>query len=381
MLMSRVATDDQRPAVLQVSPDPSGRGGMASVVSGLLASPLAERYRFDSITTHRKGSALERVGVALRGSGELLVWCAAHRGGLVHVHTTMRGSMYRKAVVILLARALHHPVLVHAHAGPGDIRAFAAALPPFARGFIRASLRRAQSIVSVSAASARAIEEAFGITGVGVIPNAAPALPAQTGPPPADAALFLGGFDNAVKGGRDLLDALPALLDAAPSLRIELAGPGDPPPELADLDGDRVRWRGWLDAEAKGDALAATGIVLIPSRSEGLPVVLLEAMAYGRAVVATAVGGIPDLLRDGVDGLLVAPADKSALVTAVARLAGDPAAVARYGRSARIRVSDLDESEIVERVDAIYRALLTGSAHQRESPTTSTRRTEGGQGG
>jgi glycosyltransferase involved in cell wall biosynthesis len=350
---------------------------MASVVSGLLASPLSERYRFDSITTHRKGSVLERVGVVLQGGGELLVWCAAHRGGLVHVHTTMRGSMYRKAVVILIARALRLPVLVHVHAGPGDIRAFAAALPPFARGFIRASLRRAQSIVSVSAASARAVEEEFGLAEVGVIPNAAPPRPAQVGSPPADAALFLGGFDNAVKGGRDLLDALPALLDAAPSLRIELAGPGDPPPELADLDGERVRWRGWLDAEAKRAALAATGIVLIPSRSEGLPVVLLEAMAYGRAVVATDVGGIPDLLRDDVDGLLVGAGDRNALVTAIARLADDPARVARYGQSARIRVSELDESEIVERVDAIYRALLTRSAHSREPPTTTTTRAEG----
>jgi glycosyltransferase involved in cell wall biosynthesis len=353
---------------------------MASVVSGLLASPLAERYHFDSITTHRKGSVLERAEVALRGGGELIVWCATHPGGLVHVHTTMRGSMYRKAVVILLARALRHPVLVHAHAGPGDIRAFAAGLPPFARDFIRASLRRAQAIVSVSAASARAIEEAFAITGVGVIPNAAPPRPAQIGPPPADAALFLGGFDNAVKGGRDLVDALPALLDAAPSLRIELAGPGDPPPELADLDGDRVHWSGWLNVEAKRDALAATGIVLIPSRSEGLPVVLLEAMAYGRAVVATEVGGIPDLLRDGVDGLLVAPGDRNALVTAIAGLADDPARVARYGQSARIRVSELDESEIVERVDAIYRALLARSAHQPESAATTARRAEGRQG-
>src|SRR6202012_1536160 len=133
-------------------------------------------------------------------------------------------------------------------------------------------------------------------------------------------------------------DALPALLDAAPSLRVELAGPGEPPPALADLDGERVRWRGWLDAEAKSEALAATGIVVIPSRSEGLPVVLLEAMAYGRAVVATDVGGIPDLLRDDVDGVLVGAGDRNALVSAIARLADDPARVARYGQSARIRV-------------------------------------------
>jgi glycosyltransferase involved in cell wall biosynthesis len=334
---------------------------MASVVAGLLASPLAERYELDSITTHRTGSVLWRVRVAVRGGSKLLVWCALHRGGLVHVHTTMRGSIYRKAVVILMARALRQPVLVHVHAGPGDIRAFAAQLAPIGRSFLRAALRRGQSIVSVSSASARAIEEAFGLAGVGVIPNAAPARPARVGPPSADAALFLGGFENPVKGGLDLLAALPAMLDAAPSLRIELAGPGDPPRELGSFDAERVRWSGWLDPEAKRSALAAAGIVLMPSRSEGLPVVLLEAMAYGRAVVATSVGGIPELLRDDVDGLLVAPGDPNALVTAVTQLVSDPARVARYGGNARSRAGEFDESRIVDRVDAVYRALLACS--------------------
>ncbi len=196
----------------------------------------------------------------------------------------------------------------------------------------------------MSAASARAIEEAFGLAEVGVIPNAAPARPVRVAPPSADAALFLGGFENPVKGGLDLLAALPAMLDAAPSLRIELAGPGDPPRQLASLDAERVRWSGWLDSEAKRNALAAAGIVLMPSRSEGLPVVLLEAMAYGRAVVATSVGGIPELLRDDVDGLLVAPSDPNALVAAVTQLVGDPARVTRYGANARSRAGEFDES-------------------------------------
>ena len=331
---------------------------MAAVVSGLLASPLAERYALESITTHRAGSALERIGVALRSGGQLLVWCARHPRGLVHIHAAVRGSLYRKACAILIARALRRPVLVHIHAGPGDIDAFAARLGPLGRGFLRASMRRAQAIVSVSEASARAVTDAFGLGEVGVIPNAAPAVPARVSPAPAQAALFLGGFEDPAKGGLDLVRALPALLQEAPALRIQLAGPGEPPPELERLLAERVRWSGWLDPEQKARALEEAGMVVLPSRSEGLPVVLLEAMAHGRAVVATRVGGIPELIADDVDGVIVAPGDQCALVAACAGLTGDTARLTRLGAAARRRVAELDERSVVERLDALYRRLL-----------------------
>lgn len=331
---------------------------MAAVVRGLLASPLGERYALSAITTHRDGSALTRVWVAARGGTELGVWCVKHPHGLVHIHAAVRGSLYRKAFAILLARTLRRPVLLHLHAGPGDIAAFAVRLGPIRQWFLRGALRRANAIVSVSAASARAVGSAFALEEVGVVPNAAPPAPADVGPAPADVALFLGGFDDPAKGGCDLLDALPALLEAAPKLQVMLAGPGDPPPELLQLADERVRWCGWLDNDAKRRALAEAGIVLIPSRSEGLPMVLLEAMSYGRAIVATRVGGIPELLSDDVDGVLVAPRDEHALVTATAELARDSPRVERLGAAARRRVAVLAEHDVIEHIDATYRLLL-----------------------
>ena len=331
---------------------------MAAVVSGLLASPLAERYALESITTHRAGSALERIGVALRGGVQLLVWCARHPRGLVHIHAAVRGSLHRKACAILIARAFRCPVLLQVHAGPGDLEAFADRLGPLGRGFLRASMRRAQAVVSVSEASASALADAFDLGEVGVIPNAAPAGPARVGPGPADAALFLGGFDDPAKGGVDLVRALPSLLQEAPALRIQLAGPGEAPPELERLLGERVCWSGWLDPDQKARALEDAAMVVLPSRSEGLPVVLLEAMVYGRAVVATRVGGIPELIDDDVDGVIIAPGDQRALIAACAGLTGDAARLTRLGAAARRRVAELDEHSVVERLDALYRGLL-----------------------
>jgi glycosyltransferase involved in cell wall biosynthesis len=348
----------RRPAVVHVAPDPQGRGGMAAVVRGLLASPLAERYELESITTHRTGSAPLRLGLALSGYIRLLAWCIRNPDGLVHVHAAVRGSIHRKAIAILVARALRRPVLVQIHAGPGDIDDFLARLRPAGRGFLRAALARAQSVVSVSEASSGAVAAAFGLRAVGVIANAAPEGPDTVEPPPADVALYLGGFEDPAKGGLDLVAALPALLQAAPTLSVRFAGPGEPPAALTGLGGGRVSWCGWLDADAKARALAEAGIVLLPSRSEGLPVVLLEAMAHGRAVVATRVGGIPEVLRDEIDGVLVDPGDADALVRATAQLSRDPKKLARLAGAARGHVAQLSEARIVERLDVTYRALL-----------------------
>lgn len=109
--------------------------------------------------------------------------------------------------------------------------------------------------------------------------------------------LYVGGFEDSVKGADVLLSALPAILQAAPRARVTIAGPGDPPKEvgqlLSGLPG--VRWIGWLDAAAKRQAFACAEVFVLPSGSEGMPNAMLEAMAYGHAVVASSVGGVPDV--------------------------------------------------------------------------------------
>ena len=86
---------------------------------------------------------------------------------------------------------------------------------------------------------------------------------------------------------------------------------------------------------------------------------LLEAMAWGRAIVATAVGGVPEVLSDGENGLVVPPADPPALAAALARLAADAGLRARLASAARERARRLNAEEVTDRLDAIYRRLLS----------------------
>jgi glycosyltransferase involved in cell wall biosynthesis len=137
----------------------------------------------------------------------------------------------------------------------------------------------------------------------------------------------------------------PTLLDAAARLAgrrftLEVVGDGPERPELESrhaelaLDG-RVRLGG-----ERGDVpelLARADVVVLSSRSEGLPVSVIEAMAAGLPVVASSVGGLPELVADGETGILVPAGDAVALADALARLLDDPELRRSYGAAARRR--------------------------------------------
>jgi glycosyltransferase involved in cell wall biosynthesis len=170
---------------------------------------------------------------------------------------------------------------------------------------------------------------------------------------------------------------VPTLLEAARRLRPVPGGGAsvfvlgdDPRPggahgaELRRLAGapglaGRVHFFGWVeDAEA---AAADFDVQVVCSRAEPFGLATLEGMARGRPVVATAAGGSPEIIRDGVDGLLVPPDDPEALARSLDRLLGDPALRRRLGEAARRRVAaDFSLAAMLDRVEAVYERVLAG---------------------
>jgi glycosyltransferase involved in cell wall biosynthesis len=348
---------------------------MEAVLRDLMASPLGTRYRFHLIASYRTNRPVRRMLDFITALGSLARWCRGDGPRLVHIHSAVRGSLYRKSVCVALTALAGRPVVLQLHAGAGDIDAFAARLGPVRRALLGAAMRRADVVMSVSRAGARRIEENFAVEGIMVVPNPAPAvngvLPVAA---PAEAngsdpqALFLGGFANPAKGGQVLLRALPAILDACPGLRVTLAGSDAPPDELTALQRSYpgIRWAGWLDHGAAREQLAQCDVFMMPSVSEGMPVALLEAMAYARAIVATPVGGIPDVVSDDAEAILVAHGDPAALTTGVLRAVGDRELRARLGRAAQARVEEeFNREKIFGRIAAIYDELLARQTSAR----------------
>ena len=238
-------------------------------------------------------------------------------------------------------------------------------LGPVRLALIRWAFRQADAVIAVSAASAAEVQRIFAFTSVDVVPNAAPDVHADaTGRPPESAPptiVYLGGFANPAKGSDVLFAALAELLAAGAELEVLLAGPGEPaaqPPAL--LESPRVRWDGYLSEEPKAAAMRDAQVFVMPSVSEGMPVALLEAMAYGLAIVATTVGGIPEVAEHGANAILVEPDDSIALALALGQLLADPELRGRLGRAARARAEHLNGVEVFGRLEALYETVAAG---------------------
>src|SRR5437763_291119 len=139
-------------------------------------------------------------------------------------------------------------------------------------------------------------------------------------------ALFLGHLE-AAKGIYDLLDALAGVRSAVPDVRLACAGDGDRigVARYAENLGiaEAVKFTGWVGPSGKRALLEHAAVFALPSYEEALPVSLIEAMSAGVPVVATPVGGIPEVVADNTSGFLVAPGDKGALERARRRLLVD----------------------------------------------------------
>lgn len=148
------------------------------------------------------------------------------------------------------------------------------------------------------------------------------------------------------KGHVVLIEAFRLLKKRGACPRLVLVGDGDLRPEIERAIAghgleSQIVLTGWGDEQAVRAAIIASRAMVLPSFAEGLPVVIMEAMALERPVITTYVAGIPELVRDGVDGLLVPAGDAAALADAVERLMTmDAAQLAEMGRTARERVGE-----------------------------------------
>jgi glycosyltransferase involved in cell wall biosynthesis len=307
----------------------------------------------------------------LGGLGDILRLCAGLRPHVIHCHLSdavflgVAASLFAGGSRVIITK--HTPVLFPERR-PFDPRNV------LRKAVLWLTYRRAAAIAAVSEQTRRALLATFGlspgrvvtiINGVPIPPDGAPrplALRAGLGLAPDDVAVVNVGRLVPVKGQIHLVRAMAGLAGRHPRLKLFIAGEGPCREELTraieehSLAG-RVRLLG--DRSDVAALWAAADMAVVSSLSEGTSLALIEAMAAGRPIVATAVGGNLDLLADGQSALLVPSGDAGALGAAIGRLADDPALGERLGRTAR------DQAKAhygVDRVVAAYAALWEGTS-------------------
>ncbi len=287
---------------------------------------------------------------------------------LAHVHVSSYGSTFRKYFISKKLVENNIPFILHNHGG--RYARFYSRLPEMLKRRIIQMFRWAKGAIVLSQQSHQFHRQIVGDPGypIWIVPNPIerPSVLSLPPPPPPLRLLFLGRLDSN-KGADRALQALALLpADVRSQVRLYMAGDGavEAMQDLARQLGisEQVEIRSWIEGDEKERWLRESHVFTLPSRAEGLPMAMLEAMAYGKAVIASSVGGIPEWLTEGQEGFLVSPDDIPALSEAIQRLVEAPELCRQMGLRAHQRVEPLSVENYCQQLRDIYEQVLVGTS-------------------
>jgi len=336
-------------------------GGMTEVVRCYSAAGVFDLWPLRYISTYAGRGFSNKLRPWALALCTVLFRLARRRVALIHVHSAAYGSFWRKSVLCAMALAFRVPYIVHLHDGRlADF--YQRGCNRLAKSWVRAVLRKAARVVVLSrhwGDVVRKIEPAARTTIIGN-PVLVPAvLPPQQHP--ARKVLFLAWLHED-KGVLDLMRAMPIVLRSVPDATFVLAGSGDAD-SIANLARSlrvehALRLPGWVNGKGKDELLRQSDVFVLPSYYEGLPVGALEAMACGVPVIATRVGGIPDVIEDRVNGLLLEPGQPEALARALIAMLTDDALRSRLREAAHSTVYErYSAGSVIGHLETLYREL------------------------
>ena len=351
-------------------------GGIATFCQALLDSPLAGLVDLRFVQTSSRARFLSSSGKAtgtniveaLKDCGRFFRACAAERPAIAHICTAVGASFLKNGLCVVLARAMGCRVVLHPHCSFDRLYAG----PRLWKWYCNRIFRLSSGVVVLS-------EEWFAlrelVPGVKLhyLPNAIDIRPYREVASrrsrtegQAIRLLYLGHLAE-VKGTDDLLEAFKILDAGGKPVALDLVGDflfEQDEARLAaavggaSVPGKTVRLVPPVWGEDKLACFERADIFVFPSHYEGMPMAVLEAMAAGLPVVATAVGGIPELVSDGVNGVLTPPRAPRDLSRALEKLCRDASLRSRMG-DLNLRLSqDHDIGAYALKLAAIYQGIL-----------------------
>lgn len=327
-------------------------------------------------TVHDAGIEIVRVPSLVRNPSLLRDWRAYrelvalfrdHRYDIVHTHTSKAGYLGRMA-----AAKARVPIVVHTPHGHIFFGYFNRLLTAFYTLLERQAARKTDRLIELTQ---RGIEQHLA-EGVGTreqwtsIFSGIDPMPFEDAGAQRDqtrAALgvmprefLVGGVGRLepVKGFSYFVRAARIIAESLPSARFILVGDGSERAALehAAKSGPRIEFLGMRDDVPA--LMAAMDVCIVPSINEGMGRVILEAGAAGTPVVATNVGGIPEVVREATTGLLVRPCDETGIASAVLSLAADPVLRKRMGEAAREHAKQFTLARMVGMIESLYETLV-----------------------
>lgn len=350
------------PNVLMIGPSPDAQGGMATVEKNILDAIESRGDRAVFVSTCAEGSKPKKLAVAVWAYIKYLA--EIKECDLIHVHMASRGSFDRKRVFMQAAFRRGTPVVLHLHGSEFGVW-FKEECTDEKRTQIRDTFGKCSKILVLSEEWREFILN-NGICPapkVAVLHNAVYVPEENVTDYTANNVLFMGRLD--VRKSPDvLLKAAQKVLASHPDAQFTFAGDGNVSfyKAMANDFGilGNCRFTGWVTGEAKKRLFQANSIYCLPSKNEGMPMSVLEAMSHGLATLSTPVGGVPQVISDGENGRLFPVDDYGTLSSLLKSLMEDCNTKKKIGEAGRERIaSDFGMDSFVSRMIAIYNEVTT----------------------
>lgn len=348
------------PKVLMIGPSLDAMGGISTVENNIMKWSDRNEDSIEFISTTAEGGKFKKLFFALGAYMKYL--SRLNACDLVHVHMASRGSYRRKKIFMRAAFFRNKPVLLHLHGSEFGVW-FDQECGEAERRDISHYFERCSKVIVLSEEWKEfLLKRRIGsLDRIVVVHNAVDVPEVNSIDYSCNTVLFMGRLD--VRKSPDLLlRAAVHVLKSHPDARFVFGGDGDVSryEQLAEELGidDKCSFLGWAKGEKKDEAFRNSSIFCLPSKNEGMPMSVLEAMSYGLATISTPVGGVPQVITDGVDGILFPVDDVDALSSKLEDLMSDTSYKEMIGIQGRARIEEtFSLAAFMSRLGLVYEEI------------------------
>jgi len=336
------------------------KGGISTVIKGYLGSDLAKEHTIYLVASHVDGHKLFKLIKAVSGLIEALFYLLIKGIDIVHVHGGDIISFKRKFYYVKIARLTKCKVIYHHHGA--DFMSQYKYLSKKWKDRVKRTFERVDLLICLSESWRESIQRIAPGATIEIIPNCIE-LPNIFGEKAnTHVRLTFLGLIGDRKGIFDLIRVVKRLIEEAHQIRLTIGGNGETKRllrEIKELEIENaVKYCGWIGYKERDSILRETDIFVLPSYAEGMPMSILEAMAYSVPVVSTFVGGIPELVLDGETGFLFESGDLDEMYRKIAYLIQDEKLRKKMGRKGRELIrTNHNIQQATQKVSAIYNSL------------------------
>lgn len=343
--------------IVMIGPDYKSRGGIASVIATYFDFGMMAKWPIIFLPTHIEAGKWRKLLHAIFSLFGFIKLLSLRKVGILHVHVARRNSFWRKSIFMQCAFFFGCPVLIHLHSG-GFPAFYEQECGVIKKYLIRYFLHNASALI-VLTDSWRDAYTKFEPKNIVVIPNFVEITPSLNRDYDTPVGLLFLGRLTKEKGLFDLIPAVAGLIKTYPDLIVKLGGEGNLEEVINILERLGIRknfiMEGWVEGDKKRELLSENNIFVLPSYVEGLPMGVLEAMSVGLPVVATSVGGVPDIIVDGENGLLIEVGNQQALENQLYQLLASVEMRERLAVSAKKCVEQrYSANAVIPKLESLY---------------------------